>query len=143
MTEKIKYTEIEYFDTKDKKWKKHSVSSVFHLAIVYLEERHKDYIGLNVGIAIPHTSRETGYDFHERFFNLSTIFTPQTAYLLADNNIKVPIRVSEGYSYNSKMGTSCLFGYITPEIVGPDNPPKMIWDPDMSASHFNALKKIW
>ena len=144
MNKKLKYTKILYFDNKNNDWKLHSVSSVFSLAIVNIcphgcfplpckhGEKYKDHRGINIGIAIPHENKKDGDDFEQRIFNSwDDLKLPQTIYLIGSDSImdiRIPVRISAGNSYSPEMGTSCLFGYITPEIVGPDSPPKMRYD---------------
>jgi hypothetical protein len=44
-------------------------------------------------------------------------------YILGKNNIKIPVVYQDGNCFEKKMGTSCIFGYISPLVISPDVKP--------------------
>lgn len=123
----MKYHAVEFFDQVTQDTTTYVVGSVFSLAVISpisFPDQKERVTGINVGIQIPLPDEDADKDFSQRFFG--EIFKKDgfvLAYILGDNQVKVPIWVHGGNGYNSKYESSVLFGYVTPSLVGPDAPP--------------------
>ena len=90
-----------------------------------------DMFGINVGISISHKNINDYNEFAKSLFfgnkqdTLKEI--GEVLVTVKHNNISIPVYVHGGNSYNEMFGgTSCLFGYIKPNIIAPDEWPTMV-----------------
>jgi len=126
---KIKYENIEW--ESDGEEKSHKVDKVFWLAVIPkpnngCSESYKSYRGINIGISIPHKSQSEGEEFEKALFGSKQY--KDKGYIecyLVGQGVRIPVMIGEGNSYNEKMGTSCLFGYFSPDWLAGDERPKI------------------
>jgi len=138
----LKYYSIEYVDRNTRETKTKSVDKVFTLAVVNLpwttgaKDKEK-WMGMSIGISIQHKDINDADKFYKAFLgdkenfylddknnkNFDDIYL----YMLAKNNIKIPVLYQCGNSYEPDMGTSCLFVWFNGYLAGPDmhDRPKM------------------
>jgi len=119
---------IEYKNKKTGELKTHPVSAFFFYAPIYLppkEELRGKMTGVNVGIALPHKNFKEAQQFLEEGY----VFSKEKAWpgliFVCGRDFRVPVFISDGNCYEPKMGTSCLFGYIAPELPIFDEAPKL------------------
>lgn len=103
----------------------HGVDRVFWLAI--LERANgtaKSFYGINVGISLRHKNNLAWNSAYKSI--VKHIINGSTIYLHGydrDKKVVVPVVICGGNCWNEKAGTSCLFGYISPDILAGDKQP--------------------
>ena len=127
----IKYTKISVF-INNKEMFFNNVDKVFSLALVdYPSGSILEYYGINIGISIRHKDENDEKEFYDCIFG-KTNFRKDgfvIVYLYGydkarDHRVIIPVIVAEANGYEKEMGTSCLFGYFSPEILAADDKPK-------------------
>ena len=104
--------------------KTHPVSSFFLNAVqppnVVPDHENKNKLcGLNVGIALPHKDADAYFAFCKEFHGDTWEGFYNVLVCDDDDGMKMPVIIHGGNGYEKKMGTSCFFGYICPEMFDP------------------------
>jgi hypothetical protein len=118
----MKYTHIEYCDHTGVK--KHPIDKAFYLAMIS-PVRFPEAILYGINIGISHQSQQDADEFYMDFLASTKQQTPQNPilFLCGDNNTRIPLLYADGNGYEPMIGTSCIFCYVSPLVVGPDKPP--------------------
>jgi len=125
---KVKYNKYSFYIDKKEVFF-NNLDKVFHLATVdHNSGTLKEYYGLNVGISLKHKNQKDADKYYKALYEKTSFLKDGalTLYLYGknkDREIIVPVVVGEGNGYEKTMGTSCLFGYISPEILAADPRP--------------------
>jgi len=130
---KPKFTHIEYINYKTGEWESQTITAAFALAIVHLTmKNYEHFSGINMGIAIPHENQEEANIFYSNFFPEDYFekgYKNEEVYVILvgtflGRECKIPLLFCDGNGLEVEMGTSCLFCYANPDILGPDALPE-------------------
>ena len=105
----------------------HPISSFFLNAIMpdhcVPDSKNKNKLcGLNVGVALPHDDSDACVSFYDDF-SIAGEWDFYDVFVCDDSGMKMPVIIHGGNGFEEKMGTSCLFGYVCPEMF--DDRPEM------------------
>ncbi len=124
---KIQYINIEYDENNGNKIQQ-KIDKVFTLALVDAPQGPlKACWGINIGISIPHDNQNDADVFSNSIFG-NTKFKDDgfiKIFLNGDGGERVPIMIHTANLYEPRFGTSCLFGYMTPDWLAGDERPKI------------------
>ena len=116
----MRFKEVEYINQKDGTRKRHPVKSVKSLAVVSMgpSSGYPDWhTGVNVCIALPHPEgqeKEHDEDLINEMWGMAEKI-PFTVWLIGEeDDVKIPLNVSEGNGWDKRYGSSCIFGYMAP-----------------------------
>ena len=126
----IKYTKFSIIKNKKEKFF-NNIDKVFWLAIIPKSSGTlQEYRGINVGISLRHKSEKEERKFYNTLFKVTDWAKDSfiKIYLYGQDketnaSVIVPVIVGEANGYEKDMGTSCLFGYFSPEILATDSRP--------------------